>query len=184
MAGILMTDPGFGRGQTLGPWKVRGVDVSGPPGGESVTGTQKAFTDADPRYSLAGKFLSNRPVTCIAVRNNTGDVLLPGQIVSFDPNDILNSVSGLSDGSTPSGVVDEYLDPVRGVADQDVFWVVVSGPTAASAAAGIAFTAGDAVGVSAGEVAAGSGLGFVITDTDTETNLTRVLVGIPSEHGI
>ena len=39
MAGILMTDPGFGRGHTLG---VSSVDQ-----GTSVPGTQKTFTDSD-----------------------------------------------------------------------------------------------------------------------------------------
>ncbi len=45
MAGILMTDPGFGRGHTLG--------VTEADQGTSVTGTQKAFTDSDPRTSEA-----------------------------------------------------------------------------------------------------------------------------------
>lgn len=182
MAGIPMTDPGFGRGQTLGPWNVRGVVVDHPPGGTSVVGTQKTFTDSDPRTSEAGKFYSNRCVTCIAVRNNTGDVLLPGQVVAFDTADLINSVSGPADGSSPFGVVDEYLNAEKGVEDQDIFWLVVSGPTAVSSAAGITFTAGDELAVSAGEAAAGSGLGWALSDTDTETQLTRALVGLVSEH--
>ena len=48
MAGILMTDPGFGRGQTLG--------VADAAQGTSITGTQKTFTDVDPRTTNAAQF--------------------------------------------------------------------------------------------------------------------------------
>jgi len=178
MAGILMTDPGFGRGQTLG---VTSADQGG-----SVTGTQKTFTDSDPRTSNAGKFFSNRPVTCIAVRNTSGGVLLPGTAVKFKATAILDEVDGEATSAaagTLVGIVDEYL-PATGVEDQDVFWVVVSGPTAITTNASI--TAGAAITVTDGEAAVGDPsspdeiIGVAISDVDG--NQVRTLVGIKSEH--
>jgi len=176
MAGILMTDPGFGRGHTL----LETVATIDPAQGESVTGTQKTFTDTDPRTTHASLHYSNRPVTCIAVRNNSGGPLLPGTVVSFEAENILTAVDAASaDGSGLTGVVDEYL-PSDGVRDGDVFWVVVSGPTAITTAATVA--AGDALDVSAGAAIAGAGdtYGYAISpDADGKV---RTLVGAVSEH--
>jgi hypothetical protein len=173
MAGILMTDPGFGRGHTLGV-----ADVAQ---GTSVTGTQKTFTDSDPRTTNAGKFYSNRAVTCIAVRNTSGAALLPGAVVEFDATAILDAVDGSSaDGTGLTGVVDEYL-PATGCAALDVCWVVVSGPTAITTAG--SFSAGDALAVADGAAAASAGddvFGYAISP---EANgKVRALVGTVSEH--
>lgn len=143
--GILSTDPGFGRGQTLG--------VKDAAQGTSITGTVKIFTDSDPRTANAGKHLSNRPVTCIAVRNTSGGVLAAGTAVKFKAAAILDEVDGnAANGSALLGIVDEYL-PASGCADKDVCWVVVAGPTAITTAATLA--AGVAVTVTAGKGAAG-----------------------------
>ena len=168
MAGILMTDPGFGRGHTLGV-----ADVAQ---GTSVTGTQKAFTDSDPRTSNAGKFYSNRAVTCLALRNTTGSPALPGTTISFSLTDVLNSFDNSGD---LQGIVDEYL-PAAGCANNDVCWVVVSGPTALATAA--TFAAGDGVNAD-GTVGDGStDIGIAISaDAD---GMVRTLVGTISEHAI
>lgn len=174
MAGILMTDPGFGRGQTLG--------VADASQGTSVTGTQKTFTDVDPRTTNAAQFYSNRAVTCIAVRNTSGSALLPGTVVEFDATAILDAVDGASaDGSGLTGVVDEYL-PATGCAALDVCWVVVSGPTAITTSG--SFSAGDALGVASGEAAAAAegeaAFGYAISpEADGKV---RALVGTVSEH--
>ena len=173
MAGILMTDPGFGRGHTLG--------VTDEAQGTSVTGTQKAFTDSDPRTSEASKFYSNRAVTCVAVRNVSGSALLPGTVVDFSATAILDAVDGPStDGTGLIGVVDEYL-PATGCAHLDVCWVVVSGPTAITTAGN--FSAGDALAVAAGEAAASVGddvVGYAISPESG--GQIRALVGTVSEH--
>lgn len=175
MAGILMTDPGFGRGHTLG--------VTDPEQGTSVTGTQKAFTDSDPRTTNASQFYSNRAVTCLAMRNVSGGAIAPGTVVAFTAEDPLNSFdSAAADATGLSGVVDEYL-PATGVADQDVCWVVVSGPTAI-ATASADLVAGDELAVGTGAVVAGGDGIFALGATDTDSMLVRALVGACSEHSI
>jgi hypothetical protein len=142
---ILMTDPGFGRGQTLG--------VTDATQGKSVVGTQKAFTDSDPRTTGGGVFLSNRPVTCIAVRNTASAALTPGQVVKFKATALLEEVDGAAATAAGLvGVVDEYL-PASGCAVNDVCWVVVSGPTAITTSATLA--AGASLTATAGKAAAG-----------------------------
>ena len=174
MAGILMTDPGFGRGHTLG---VKQTDQ-----GTSVTGTQKAFTDTDPRTENAGKHLSNRPVTCLALRNMTGSAVEPGTVVTFSATDVLNTFDG---SGTLQGVVDEYLPAVRadgtgGVQDKDVCWVIVSGPTAIAATE--TFAPGDGVEAD-GAVGDGSADVGIAISADAD-GFVRTLVGTISEHAI
>jgi len=153
MAGILMTDPGFGRGHTLG--------VTNPEQGTSVTGTQKTFTDSDPRTTKAAQFYSNRAVTCLAMRNTTGSAALPGTVVTFSATDVLNAFDNTGD---LQGVVDEYL-PAAGCANNDVCWV-----------------AGDGVQAD-GSVGDGSAdIGIAISpDAD---GFVRTLVGTISEHAL
>ena len=171
--GQLSADPGFGRGQTLG--------VKDPDQGKSVEGTIKVFTDADPRTNAFGKFLSNRPVTCVAVRNTSGGPLLPGAAVKFKAAAVLTEVDGPAADTVaaPYGIVDEYL-PASGVADKDVFWVVAAGPAEVLTAATLA--AGASVSVKAGKaVAAGTDpvAGYAITaPTGTGADKkVRVLLG-------
>ena len=168
MAGILMTDPGFGRGHTLG--------VTDPEQGTSVTGTQKAFTDSDPRTTNASQFYSNRPVTCLAMRNTTGSAALPGTVVTFSATDVLNAFDNTGD---LQGVVDEYL-PATGCENNDVCWVVVSGPTAIATAA--TFAPGDGVNAD-GTVGDGSADIGVAIEAD-EDGFVRTLVGTISEHAL
>lgn len=168
-----MTDPGFARGQTLG--------VSENDQGTSITGTQKTFTDVDPRTTNSGVFYSNRAVSCVAVRNLSGSALLPGTVVEFAATAILDAVDGASaDGTGLIGVVDEYL-PATGCANKDVCWVVVSGPTAITTAG--SFSAGDALAVADGAAAASAGddvVGYAISPESG--GQVRALVGTVSEH--
>ena len=181
MAGILMTDPGFGRGHTLG--------VTDPEQGTSVTGTQKTFTDSDPRTSEASKFYSNRPVTCLAMRNTTGSTVEAGTVVAFSATDVLNA---FDDSGDLQGIVDEYLPPVvsqtingetvetGGCANNDVCWVVVSGPVGIATAA--TFAPGDYVAADGTVGDATTGIGVAI-EAD-KNGFVRTLVGTISEHAI
>jgi len=169
---VLLTDPGFGRGHTLG--------VKLPEQGTSVTGTVKAFTDTDPRTINAGVHLSNRPVTCVAARNTSGGPLLPGTVVKFKAEAILDEVDGPADAGDVLGVVDEYL-PAVGCPDGDVCWVVTAGPCAIKTSG--SFAGGDLVTAAAGEAAAGStsdAIGVVIKEP--VDGLVRVLVGTKYGH--
>ena len=171
MAGILMTDPGLGRGHTLG---VSDVDQ-----GSSVTGTQKTFTDSDPRTTNAAQFYSNRAVTCLAMRNMTGSAALPGTVVTFSKTDVLNT---FDNAGTLQGVVDEYL-PATGCADKDVCWVVVSGPTAIATAAGDGtISAGDGVEADGSGGDGSADVGIAIKAN--KDKFVRTLVGTLSEHAI
>lgn len=177
MAGILMTDPGFGRGQTLG--------VTSADQGTSVTGTQKTFTDTDPRTTNAGKFYSNRAVTCIAARNTSGGPLLPGTAVKFKASALLDEVDGNAATKVGlTGVVDEYL-PASGCADGDICWIVVSGPTAITTSATLA--AGASITFTAGKAAAGDPAkpaevaGYALKAP--ADGKVRAIIGVNSEHG-
>jgi hypothetical protein len=136
--------------------------------GTSVEGSVKVFTDTDPRTSNAGVFLSNRAVTCVAVRNTSGAPLLPGAVVKFKKTAILDEVDGVAAAvaDAPLGVVDEYLPPI-GVANGDIFWLVVAGPTAITTAATLA--AGALVTATAGAAATG-----------TAANAIGVVISVPA----
>jgi len=177
MAGIMLTDPGFGRGQTLG--------VTKPTEGTAITGTQKAFTDSDPTGKTAGTFFSNRPVTCIAVRNTSGSPLLPGTVAKLKSTALLDEVDGAAPkGGGMIGIVDEYL-PSTGVKENDVFWLVVSGPTSITTTAN--FTAGAAVTATTGKATVGDVsaapyevFGYALAAA--ANGKVRAVIGVPGQH--
>ena len=104
-------DPSFGRGLVLGALWVHPIEKTDPlVTGASTVGRTKQFTDVNPK---GGATLSNEIVTCVAVRNTTGAAVLPGT---------KQTVKGYE------GVVDEYL-PATGCPDEEVYWLVVAGPT-------------------------------------------------------
>jgi len=185
---VLNSDPWFGRGTTLfaGPAKYAGYEgalaSTDPRNGTAVTGSQKVFSDTDPRVTNTGVLLSNRLVTCIAMRNVSGAAILPGTVVKFTKADILNSFDGSAASVTdaPLGVVDEYL-PASGCANGDVCWVVVSGPTAITSTG--ALVAGALVTVTAGAAATGTAtnaIGVVISPP--AAGKARVLVNVSNGH--
>jgi len=117
----LMIDPPFGLGQTLG--------VTNATDGASWVGVIKQFPDADP---VTGKIRSARLKTCVAVRNSSGATLFGKRGVTFVAGSF-TAVDGYlyEDGRANkrlAGVVDEYLSSA-GVANNDIFWVTVEGPT-------------------------------------------------------
>jgi hypothetical protein len=114
----LTVDPPFALGQTLG--------VSSTADGVGWVGAVKTFPDVDP---ATGRIRSNRLKTCIAVRNVSGVALLPRRVVTFKSGSFteVDGYTRLTDAAS-AGVVDEHL-PASGVANNDVFWVTVSGPT-------------------------------------------------------
>jgi hypothetical protein len=114
----LTVDPPFALGQTLG--------VSSVTDGVGWVGVVKQFPDVNP---VTGVVRSNRIKTCIAVRNVSGVTLLPKRTVSFKSGS-LSEVDGYSADTTKptAGVTDEHV-PASGVANNDVFWITVQGPT-------------------------------------------------------
>lgn len=177
----LTTDPGFGRGQTLGVTVKMYEAENGD--GSTVIGTRKVFRDEDPK---TGELKSNRTVECIAVKNVSGGALLPGAVVKFKAAATSGQFSGGILGEVDAtavaadlllGVVDEYL-PAAGVADKEVFWVVVRGPstvtkTSSSVSAGAAYGPSATAGSAAAQ-GANALLGFAIETSATTSG--RILV--------
>jgi hypothetical protein len=169
----LTADPGFARGQTLGVTVTMYEAENGD--GSTVVGIRKVFRDEDPK---TGALKSNRTVECIAVKNTSGSALLPGAVAKFKDAAILSEVDGLATTSTAlMGIVDEYL-PSAGVANNEVFWLVVRGPstvtkTATSVSAGASYglsaTAGSAAAQSTNPL-----LGYAIETSATTSG--RILV--------
>lgn len=169
----LTADPGFGRGQTLGITVKLYEAENGD--GSTIVGTRKVFRDEDPK---TGALKSNRTVECVAVKNSSGSALLPGAVAKFKASAILSEVDGLASTSTLlMGVVDEYL-PAAGVADGEVFWLVIAGPSTVTKTS-TSVSAGAAYGLSAtdGSAAAQSTnplLGYAIETSATTSG--RILV--------
>lgn len=177
----LTTDPGFARGQTLGVTVKTYEAENGD--GSTVIGTRKVFRDENP---TTGALNSNRTVECIAVKNASGGALLPGQVVRFKAaatsgqfsGGILGEVDATATASDVLlGIVDEYL-PAAGVADKEVFWVVVRGPstvtkTATSVSAGAAYGPSATAGSAAAQ-GANALLGYAIETSATTSG--RLLV--------
>jgi hypothetical protein len=169
----LTADPGFARGQTLGVTVTMYEAENGD--GSNVVGTRKVFRDEDPK---TGALKSNRTVECIAVKNTSGSALLPGAVAKFKDAAILSEVDGLAVAATTlMGVVDEYL-PAAGVPNNEVFWLVVRGPstvtkTATSVSAGASYGPSATAGSAAAQ-GANAQLGFAIETSATTSG--RILV--------
>lgn len=151
----LLIDPPFALGQTLG--------VSSTSDGVQWVGAVKIFPDVNP---TTGKIRSGRVKKCVAVRNSSGGALLPKRLVKFSTTAgtaVFSEVSGYSATTNAEfvGVVDEFL-PAGGVADKDVFWVTVDGPTEVAAA------------LSGSDIAAGDKLSAITAVTAGATTAGRV----------
>lgn len=169
----LYNDPKFGRGQILGITQTMYEAVNGD--GSTVMGVKKHFRDENPN---TGVLNSNREVSCIAVKNNTGGVLYAGEVAQLKAGALLTEVDAkATTSSIMMGVVDEYI-PASGVPDGEVFWLVVGGPStvkktsssvAAGATYGLSGTAGSAAAQSTNPL-----LGVALATSATTTG--RILV--------
>lgn len=162
----LQADPPFGLGQTLG---LDGVNdslygLSSGSYGDNWVGCVKEFTDVNP---VNGQVRSNRRKVCIAVRNTSGAALLPKRVVRLTSS--ARGVATVADGYAAvanepyCGVVDEFL-PAGGVANNDVFWVTVDGPTEVS------------VALSGSDITVRAALSVVTAATSGATTAGRVTV--------
>lgn len=183
----LTADPGFPRGSVLGIlWKAYDAENGD---GSNVLGVRKEFLDTNPQ---TGVLNSNRGVECICVKNTSGSALLPGQVAKFKLaptagagwTGIIGEVDGTAGASDKLvGVVDEYL-PAAGVANGEVFWLVVRGPSTVrktSGASGNAVAAGDTLSTTATSGSAYTGttntqVGYAIQAAATTDTTVRVLV--------
>jgi hypothetical protein len=132
----------FARGETYANGNAYILDSSNPEntsglGGINLQGKVYDFEpnaiDAESGYPTSQNDPSGRATTCKVVRNLSGVNLKPGRLVHYsltDTNGYEGSVDGycyqLSD--RPAGIVDEIL-PATGVVPNDLFYIVIDGPT-------------------------------------------------------
>ncbi len=104
----------------------------------------KIYCIEDINFAQAGQVTTlrtGRYVYLMAVRNVTGSAMLPKLLARFKVdgagNQFLYEVNGYADTVGQIGYpIDEYL-PAAGVADDDIFYIVIGGPaTVTTAAAG------------------------------------------------
>ncbi len=99
--------------------------------GVDKEGSLMLFDDDDPTVTTGAKTKrSNRQVTCLLVRNVAAAALLPKFIVKWKSGQRNRQVDGYTavTNEAAAGVVDEFLGSA-GVAVNDLFWIVVRGPT-------------------------------------------------------
>lgn len=124
--------PPFPRGQTF----YNGATINTSDlGGQNLEGKEWEFEDIDLSQTGAKPARTNRTVRCRCVRNVSGINLLPKRVVSYQTGGTDGRYAvGRVDGYTTTvaqraaGVVDEWL-PAAGVVNNDLFWIVVEGPT-------------------------------------------------------
>jgi hypothetical protein len=172
----LQVDPPFGLGQVFGPTTPNDslVGISGSYG-DNWVGAVKEFTDVNP---ATGAVRTNRRKVCVAVRNKSGVALTPKRLVRFSTTagKLFSEVTGYASTTNEErvGVVDEFL-PSTGVADGEVFWVTVEGPTeVAVALSGSDVDSGDRL---CAITAAASTLAATQSSTDTAGRVTTSAVG-------
>lgn len=149
----------------------------------AIEGIVKTFKDMSYTTTNGAQVKTPRSggeVTCILVRNDSGQALLPGRVVIWKAGFVGKRVDGYTsaDGlaasrlAIPAGVVDEFL-PAAGVADDDYFWLVVRGPalvkksldanTLTQGEAVVAITGADSLGTTTGRIKS-----FLQTSNTTE----------------
>jgi hypothetical protein len=128
--------PPFARGETYYNGGV--IDPNDPLGlgGENLLGKEFLFEpnsqDQGTGYPAAGD-PNGRPIRVRVVRNVSGQALKPGRLAHYNVANGVNGEVGV-DGYTagiadrPAGVIDEFL-PAAGVPNNDLFYLVVDGPT-------------------------------------------------------
>lgn len=101
---------------------------------KAITGIKKVFKDLDYSNTSPSNTSTKAPrsggeVTCLLVRNSSGIALLPGRVAVWKTGAEGKEVDGYTtvDSAKAAGVVDEWL-PATGVANNDLFWLVVKGP--------------------------------------------------------
>jgi hypothetical protein len=99
-----------------------------------VEGATKKFDDMEKQNTPGVKLnrRSNRQTTCLLVRNVSGFALLPRRAVTWAAGYRGRRVAGYARVGLEevAGVVDEHL-PSAGVANNDLFWLAVKGPSEA-----------------------------------------------------
>ena len=133
-----------------------------------LEGTCVTFRDEVKSGSAPATIRSGRFKKCILVRNTSGAALAPKRLVTWESGYRGRRVSAYADVAAEevAGVVDDRL-PASGVADDDLFWLIVGGPAlvkTANAGASAVIAEGDVlVALTAGTTADAGRLGVANT---------------------
>jgi hypothetical protein len=128
--------PPFGRGKTFFDGNVATLALEATnPSHSELEGKCWTFEDINFAISSTGvdPYRTGRYVHCMCVRNISGGALLPMDLARMTKTGTGYQYTGQVDATLPGGAfdlaypVDEFL-PAGGVANNDLFWVVVSGP--------------------------------------------------------
>jgi hypothetical protein len=158
--------PPIARGQTY-TWYTDENGTVDATGGAHLEGKEWLFEDKD-WANVQNGIAPDRTgmyVRCRLVRNKSGGALLPKRFAKYKTDGTTGAilpgqVSGYGDTvGQIGGVVDEFL-PAAGAADNELFWLVIEGPSYMTTAA-----SGD-TNISLGSMVIPSTTGFVI-DQDT-----------------
>ena len=132
----------FARGETYANGNLEILNAATGPyglGGINLEGTEFLFEpNADGQggtsYGLLGPDPNGRPIRVKVVRNVSGQALKSKRLVRYQLGTAGVNLETRVDGYTfavgdvPAGLVDEFL-PAAGVPDQDLFYLVIDGPT-------------------------------------------------------
>lgn len=136
----------FARGETYANGNAEILAAATGPyglGGINLEGKEYVFEpnsqDQSTLYSQLGSDPAGRPIRCKVVRNVSGVALKPGRIAHFQASTLTpyeTRVDGYTilESDRPAGIIDEQL-PAAGVPDQDLFYIVIDGPTKISTGA-------------------------------------------------
>lgn len=199
--------PAFARGESFyngGSITTTAADL----GGQNLEGREYEFEpnsqaqETGPYKSTVGVDPSGRPIRVKAVRNVSGANLKPKRVVKFQAVSTASlsttPYEGRVDGyvtsvsDRPAGVVDEFL-PSAGVPNNDVFYIVIDGPTVVTQAAGSIATAlnvGDrVVAATAGTTSTDDAGGRVVLQdltgaTSTLANNVQNAIGYIAVQGV
>lgn len=172
----LKDTPLFARGATAG--------VTAATDQTQLEGLVYEFEDLNWSDTGVKSARSGKLVKCMIVRNTSGINLLPGRLARFattggSPLACLARVdgyAGLVDAEAFAGVVDEWL-PAAGVANNDLFYIVIQGPSRCLAALdGSAATTGPSFNGNTISYAIGDLLTCITAATSQCTTAGRVQV--------
>lgn len=135
-------------------------------GGVNLEGKEYCFEPAshDQAAGIGTGEYTGRLTRCRVVRNKSGVNLKPARLAHYQASTLSNygtRVDGycIVAADTPAGIVDDLL-PAAGVVPNDLFWLVVEGPTQfTNTATGTTFAIGDRVVPAAAGATAGDDLG-------------------------
>lgn len=144
-----------------------------------LEGVEVRFKDEIKSAAGPATIRSGRFKKCLLVRNSSGGALLPKRLVTWEAAFRGRRVDAYADVTAEevAGVVDDRL-PAAGVADDDLFWLIIGGPalvkTSNAGATAVIAEGNVLVSLTAGTVADAGRLG--VANTASTANADSVVI--------